>query len=50
MKKLREELYCPFSEKCFECCLETEMILSIEDIKRIEKIGYKRKEFIKEKE
>jgi Fe-S-cluster containining protein len=30
---------------CFECCKETEMQLSEEDVKRIEKLGYSRDEF-----
>lgn len=32
-------------ENCFKCCLNTEMILSEDDIKRIEKLGYEREEF-----
>jgi len=30
---------------CFKCCLETEMILSEDDIRRIESLGYRREEF-----
>ena len=30
---------------CFECCKETEMQLSEEDVRRIEKLGYSRDEF-----
>mgnify|MGYP000132521352 CR=1 FL=1 len=34
---------CP--PNCFKCCLDTEMILSESDIKRIESLGYKREYF-----
>ena len=30
---------------CCECCMETEMQLSDKDVKRLEKIGFKRDEF-----
>ena len=44
------EFYCPYSDECYECCLDTEMTLSISDVKRIEKNGYNRSEFLVEKE
>ncbi len=31
--------------KCYECCKDTEMQLSQDDIKRLEKLGYRREEF-----
>lgn len=34
--------------KCFQCCIETNMILSYRDIKNIQKIGYDREFFITE--
>lgn len=34
-------------ENCGLCCQETEMLLSNEDIKRIEKLGYKKKLFVR---
>ncbi len=30
---------------CFECCKETEMMLTRKDIERLEKLGFKREEF-----
>jgi len=50
MKKPLPELYCPYSKECYQCCLNTEMTLSEEDITRIEKLGYKIKEFLEEKD
>ncbi|MBY8999538.1 MAG: YkgJ family cysteine cluster protein [Candidatus Heimdallarchaeota archaeon] len=44
------EFYCPYSEKCYECCLDTEMTLSEEDITRVEQLGYKIEEFLDEKD
>lgn len=44
------EFYCSYSNNCYECCLETEMTLSNSDIKRIEEKGYKKKEFLEEKD
>ena len=35
---------CGFRD-CHQCCLETEMILTQEDLSRIENLGYDRKEF-----
>ncbi len=34
---------------CGRCCYETEMILTEEDIRRIERLGFKREEFSVEK-
>lgn len=34
--------------RCFECCKETEMQLSEEDIRRLERLGYNRDEFSQE--
>lgn len=34
---------CP--EGCYACCLETDMILTEDDLKRIESLGYKREDF-----
>ena len=39
-----------FEIGCFECCKETEMPLSCEDIKRIENLGYDMKDFSLEKD
>ncbi|MEX2701913.1 MAG: YkgJ family cysteine cluster protein [Candidatus Baldrarchaeota archaeon] len=36
-------------KKCGQCCLNTEMMLSEEDIKRLESLGYPREEFTVEK-
>ena len=36
-------MICP--EGCHLCCLETEMILTESDVKRLESLGYDRKEF-----
>ncbi|MGQ9625045.1 MAG: YkgJ family cysteine cluster protein [Candidatus Bathycorpusculaceae bacterium] len=33
--------------RCGACCRKTEMLLSEEDIKRLEKIGYSREEFVR---
>ncbi|RLG40132.1 MAG: YkgJ family cysteine cluster protein [Thermoproteota archaeon] len=32
-------------EGCFLCCLDTEMILTEEDIRRLESLGYEREDF-----
>ncbi len=50
MKKPIPEFYCPYSDKCYQCCLDTEMTLSEEDITRIEKLGYEIYEFLEEKD
>lgn len=42
------EFYCPYSDECYQCCLETEMTLSEEDITRIENRGYEIEEFLEE--
>ncbi|MCR8453715.1 MAG: YkgJ family cysteine cluster protein [Crenarchaeota archaeon] len=34
------------SNKCFDCCLETEMPLTIDDIKRIVRLGYEPEHFM----
>jgi Fe-S-cluster containining protein len=44
------EFYCPYSDECYECCLDTEMTLSNSDVKRIEMEGYIRSEFLKEED
>ncbi|NPD89923.1 MAG: YkgJ family cysteine cluster protein [Asgard group archaeon] len=44
------EFYCPFSDECYECCLDTEMTLSNFDVKKIEEGGYNRRDFLEEKE
>lgn len=44
------EVYCPFSDECWVCCLETEMTLSNSDVVRIEQDGYSKKDFLIEKE
>ena len=44
------EFYCPYTDDCFECCLETEMALSEKDITRIEDLGYKISDFLEEKD
>ena len=44
------EFYCPYTDKCFECCLETEMALSEKDITRIEDLGYEISDFLEEKD
>ncbi len=36
---------CGFRD-CYQCCLETEMILTQEDLERIESAGYNREEFL----
>ncbi|MCS7102349.1 MAG: YkgJ family cysteine cluster protein [Candidatus Korarchaeum sp.] len=33
------------SDGCYACCLETEMILTEGDLKRIESLGYRREDF-----
>ena len=38
------QVRCGFRD-CFQCCVETEMLLTVEDIERIEKGGYKREDF-----
>ncbi|MHA1203934.1 MAG: YkgJ family cysteine cluster protein [Candidatus Heimdallarchaeaceae archaeon] len=45
MKNTNSFFYCKYSSQCFECCKETEMVLSNEDILRIKKLGYKIQEF-----
>ena len=50
MNKILPEFYCPYTDNCSECCLETEMTLSEKDITRIESLGYKIEEFLEEKE
>lgn len=37
-------------KRCGQCCLNTEMLLSQNDIKRLESLGYSRKEFTVEKQ
>ena len=44
------EFYCPYTDNCYECCLETEMPLGERDITRIEKLGFHIDEFLVEKE
>ncbi len=44
------EFYCPYTDKCYECCLETEMALSEKDITRIENLGYEISDFLEEKD
>ena len=44
------EFYCPYSDNCYECCLETEMPLSEKDITRISNLGFKIEEFLEEKD
>ena len=44
------EFYCPYTDNCYECCLETEMPLGEKDITRIEKLGFQIDEFLVEKE
>jgi len=44
------EFYCPYTDKCFECCLETEMALSEKDITRIADLGYEIADFLEEKD
>lgn len=41
---IKIKVSCGFRD-CHKCCLETEMLLSNEDITRIEKLGYKVEEF-----
>ncbi|MHA1303498.1 MAG: YkgJ family cysteine cluster protein [Candidatus Heimdallarchaeaceae archaeon] len=50
MKNTPPFFYCEYSNRCHECCKETEMTLLEEDISRIEKLGYKREEFLREDE
>jgi len=42
-----KDMYC---DHCGECCKDTEMMLSEEDVKRIERLGLKRNEFSYEKD
>ena len=44
------EFYCPYSDNCYECCLETEMPLSEKDITRIADLGYKIEDFLEEQD
>ena len=50
MKNHLPEFYCPYSDKCFQCCLDTEMTLSEKDITRIQMLGYEIEEFLEEKD
>ncbi len=50
MTTTNPEFYCPHSENCYECCLETEMPLSEKDITRISKLGFKIDEFLEEQD
>lgn len=50
MKTPLPEFYCPYLNECYQCCVDTEMTLSEEDITRIEKLGYKIEEFLEEKD
>ncbi len=50
MKNILPEFYCPYSIECYQCCLDTEMTLSEEDISKIELLGYKIEEFLEEKD
>ncbi len=43
-KKDNSSVRCPFHD-CYNCCLETQMLLTQEDLNRIESLGYSRKEF-----
>ena len=38
------EVRCPF-KSCYKCCLDTQMLLTLEDIQRIESKGYKKENF-----
>ena len=38
---------CKYSRECSECCLETEMALSEEDLERIQSLEYKKNDFIR---
>ena len=31
---------------CFKCCISTEMVLSEDDIRRLETLGYKKEDFV----
>ncbi len=44
--------YCKFAEKrqCHNCCIETQMMLTEDDIRRIEHLGYKKEDFSKEED
>ncbi|OLS32718.1 MAG: hypothetical protein HeimAB125_06100 [Candidatus Heimdallarchaeota archaeon AB_125] len=44
------EFYCSYSDRCYECCLETEMPLAEKDITRISKLGFQIDEFLEEKD
>ncbi len=50
MTTTKSEFYCPYSENCHECCLETEMPLSEKDITRISDLGFKIDEFLEEQD
>ena len=39
---------CCLETKCFQCCKETNMLLSYHDIENIQKLGYDREFFVKE--
>lgn len=39
---------CKYAINCFECCKETEMIVTNEEVETIIKRGFKREEFIQE--
>ncbi len=45
MYSLKEGAPC-IRHRCIECCLETKMILTKEDISRISQTGYETKEFL----
>ncbi len=40
--------FCKYAINCFECCKETEMIVTNEEVETIVKKGFKREEFIQE--
>ena len=41
---LNSHVRCPFND-CYECCLDTKMLLTNSDIQRIENLGYNKNEF-----
>ncbi len=38
--------FCQYSNNCYECCKQTEMTLTEEEVKAIEALGFKIEEFI----
>ena len=50
MTIIKPEFFCPYSEDCFECCLETEMPLSEKDITRISGLGFNIEDFLDEQD